>query len=281
MASSLCIQIVSEAAHDFFARLVLGLRILGIVSSHLSSHRQPSRTGMVLFAFKAWMFRARRWIVAGRAERLGRGEAPEGGVVIAEHRSALFPSVVPEELALQAGKVRNLRVAAGFLDGLVIPAGQVFSFWRQVPRPTRGQGFVEGRELREGCIIPSVGGGLCQLSNALYDAALTAGFEIVERHAHSRRVPGSMAEAGRDATVFWNYVDLRFRPADEVRLTATLTDEELIVRLTGACLVSPAHPGRVGVVDEAPDLRPEVESCESCGVSECFRHRDYAKKTRE
>ncbi|TMJ35729.1 MAG: hypothetical protein E6G87_11825 [Alphaproteobacteria bacterium] len=29
----------------------------------------------------------------------------------------------------------------------------------------------------------TIGGGLCQLSNALYEAALAAGFEIVERHA--------------------------------------------------------------------------------------------------
>ena len=73
------------------------------------------------------------------------------------------------------------------------------------------RGFVKGRELREGCIIPNVGGGLCQVSNALYDAALQAGHEIVERHAHTQVIAGSLAEQGRDATVFWNYVDLRFR----------------------------------------------------------------------
>ena len=63
-------------------------------------------------------------------------------------------------------------------------------------------GFVAGRELREGCMVSSIGGGLCQLSNALYAAALEAGCEIVERHAHSKVVPGSLAERGLDATVF-------------------------------------------------------------------------------
>jgi len=58
------------------------------------------------------------------------------------------------------------------------------------------RGFVAGRELREGCVIPSLGGGLCQLSNALYDAALKAGVEIVERHAHSQVIPASLAEVG-------------------------------------------------------------------------------------
>ena len=92
-----------------------------------------------------------------------------------------------------------------------MPAHAVFSFWKQVGRTNRLKGYVAGRELREGCLIPSIGGGLCQLSNALYDAALQAGFEIVERHAHSQVIPGSLAEAGANATVFWNYVDLRFR----------------------------------------------------------------------
>jgi glycosyltransferase involved in cell wall biosynthesis len=186
--------------------------------------------------------------------------------------------LVAAEFALQAGKVQNLRVAARYLDGLVIPAGQVFSFWRQVPRPTRGYGFVQGRELREGCVIPSVGGGLCQLSNALYDAALTAGFEIVERHAHSRKLSGSMAAAGRDATVFWNYVDLRFRPQAAVQLSVKLTKEELIVRFLG---VGNGEDGPGALEGPTPtvtaeagavDSRLAAESCETCGVRDCFRH---------
>ena len=84
-----------------------------------------------------------------------------------------------------AGKIHNLRLAIRRIDGLEIPAGGIFSFWQQIGRATRRRGFVKGRELREGCIIPNIGGGLCQLSNALYDAALQANFEIVERHAHT------------------------------------------------------------------------------------------------
>src|SRR5262249_14816692 len=131
----------------------------------------------------------------------------------------------------QAGKVQNLRVAARYLHGLVIPAGSLFGLWAQGPRPMRRLGFVRGRELREGCVIASVGGGLCQLSNALYDAALTAGCEIVERHAHSRRLPGSMAALGRDATIFWNYVDLRFRPPVDCQLEVSLDRDRLAVAL--------------------------------------------------
>ena len=52
--------------------------------------------------------------------------------------------------------------------------------------------------------------------------ALDAGAVIVERHAHTRVVPGSAAERGQDATVFWNYVDLRCRFSRAVRIEARL-----------------------------------------------------------
>ncbi len=240
----------------------------------------PTRWQAGLFRLKTAVFRARRlWREAtgGRAPRLASdtgGHEPDGPV-LAESRTALYPSEVAAEFALQAGKVQNLRVAAACLDGLRIGGKDVFSFWRHVGRPTRRRGFADGRELREGCIVPSVGGGLCQLSNALYAAALDAGCEIVERHAHSRRVPGSMAEAGRDATVFWNYVDLRFRPPVGCRLEVRLTRRELVVRLRA---LAPAVATGItsARVAPAPDSQaaalPAVESCETCGIVTCFRH---------
>lgn len=149
-----------------------------------------------------------------------------------------------------------------------------------VRRPTRKRGFAAGRELREGCIIPSIGGGLCQLSNALYDVALTAGCEIVERHAHSRNVPGSMAERGRDATVFWNYVDLRFRPPTDCRLEVQLTRHDLFVRLRALPVSNASHAiNWARQHTAAPDIALAevskaglIESCETCGVADCFRH---------
>ena len=190
--------------------------------------------------------------------------------VAAESRSPLYPSRIPAEFALQAGKVQNLRRAAARLHGLKIPAGAIFSFWKNVGRPTPARGFVPGRELREGCIIPSIGGGLCQLSNALYDAALTAGFELVERHAHSRIILGSMAEAGRDATIFWNYVDLRFRPPMDCQLEVKLTVDDLVVCFRGGRPV-PRKMGKV-VSGARPMEAAAIGSCESCGMVSCFRH---------
>lgn len=135
----------------------------------------------------------------------------------------------PREWPLELGKVENLRVAARALDGLEFEAHQVFSFWAQVGPPVRARGYVAGRELREGCVVPGIGGGLCLLSNALYGAARRAGFELIERHPHSRRPPGSRAALGEDATVAWNYIDLRFVAAQPWRLEVRLDAQALIV----------------------------------------------------
>lgn len=195
------------------------------------------------------------------------------GPVIGESVTPLWTAEDTGELRLTAGKVENLRVAAQSLDGIEVPAGAVFSFWAQLGPPWKLRGFVEGRELREGCLIPSIGGGLCQLSNAIYDAALKAGFQTLERHAHTQVIPGSLAEQGRDATVFWNYVDLRLRSDRAFRLEVRMDAEHLTVRLRGE------RPDPALGAKPRPDLRkgPSLEAmgaCDSCGVASCERSLD-------
>ncbi|MDQ8190137.1 VanW family protein [Roseibacillus persicicus] len=189
-------------------------------------------------------------------------QAPE----CASHRSFLWHLDDPAELELAFGKVQNLRVACQLLDGLAIPAGKTFSFWKQVGRTTRRRGFAVGRELREGCILPNVGGGLCQLSNGLYDLALKCGFTIDERHAHTRVIPGSLAEQGRDATVFWNYVDLRFTAPVDYILRASLSKDHLILKVC-------SHQELALKQDSEPKHRlPDaIGNCLTCNHASCFR----------
>ncbi|MFL6527339.1 MAG: VanW family protein [Chthoniobacterales bacterium] len=207
--------------------------------------------------------------VAGQVAREAIDPSAQG---IAESRTVLFNSASPAEFALQAGKVQNLRIAARELNGIVIAPDQLFSFWKNLGRTSRRRGFVEGRELREGCVIPNVGGGLCQLSNALYDVALRSGCEIVERHAHTQRVPGSTTQTGRDATIFWNYVDLRFRPRFRCQLRVVLSRGELLVDLFALDGSRPiAQDGREPIA--SCESRVEAaETCETCGVTKCFRN---------
>lgn len=239
----------------------------------------PTRLRALIFSGKAWLLRAHRWLndPHGRPAPLPRGPLEAEAPLLAQSCNPLYASTTAAEFALQAGKVQNLRLAAASLHGRVLRAGEIFSFWAHVPRPTERRGFAPGRELREGCVIPSVGGGLCQLSNALYDAALTAGFEIIERHAHSRRLPGSMAAQGRDATIFWNYVDLRFRAPVDCQLDVRLNRHELRVALRA--VNRPAGNAALPRKHQQPATpvlvnHPEhgAESCETCGITSCFRN---------
>ncbi len=203
--------------------------------------------------------------------------------VVGESSTPLWTEIDPSERVLQLGKVQNLRTALRRLNGVRVPAHQTFSFWAQIGAPFRARGYVAGRELREGCIVPSIAGGLCQLSNALYDAALQAKFEIIERYAHSEVVPGSVAEHGKDATIFWNYVDLRFRSESAFSIEASMTNEKLIVRFR---VEKPAESAEKNlekrveqpakkmlvVLPAMPAMdHSSANSCMSCGVVDCFR----------
>jgi hypothetical protein len=242
----------------------------------VNEKRLPTRTEAVWFEFRAACFRVKRGLqeLNGCApRRLRRLALATDSHLVAESRTVLYNSASPAEFALQAGKVQNLRVSARHLNGMLIPAGEVFSLWKNLGRATQRRGFVVGRELREGCVIPNIGGGLCQLSNALYDVALRAGCEIVERHSHTQALPGSTTAPGRDATIFWNYVDFRFRPKMDCQLRVELSRGELTVAL--ASLFSGVYPPPDSIVPSAAscETRLEVaETCENCGVIQCFRN---------
>ncbi len=258
----------------------------------------PTRLGALAFQFKTAVFRAQRFAAEfGRAPaRLAKGDPSAFSVVVAELRTPLWSDVRAGERVLQWGKVQNLRVSAGLLDRTVLPQGAVFSFWRQMGRASRARGFVAGRMLQEGCLVPAVGGGLCQLSNALYDAALNAGCDVVERHAHSRLVPGSRAAAGRDATVAWNYVDLRFAAPAPMMLRVAVERDELVVRLLSPppagkaesfersekisggetrAFSPPEHSQREFSTSPFREGEIETNSCGSCEQTTCFRHEGH------
>lgn len=115
---------------------------------------------------------------------------------------------------LEEGKRINLALAAPSFDGLLLEPTRPLSFWRTLGRVTEQSGYRYGMELHGGCVVPAIGGGLCLLSNALFEMAAQLGWRILERHGHSAQaVPPAPGELwGVDATVFYPYVDLRLAP---------------------------------------------------------------------
>jgi vancomycin resistance protein YoaR len=204
--------------------------------------------------------------------RLREGQVGDYPFVLKESISPLFTSYAPSEKPLIAGKIKNLKLACKQIHGHVLSRGETFSFWRQVGPPWRLRGFVTGREVRAGCVIPTTGGGLCQLSGSLFELALSLGFEITERHSHTALPPDVLHEPNRDATVFWNYVDLRFRASSSVLLESYLTEDSLIVRIRSTephslLPLKTQLPQRTQI-----NQKNQAESCFTCNEVGCVRY---------
>lgn len=226
----------------------------------------PTRLDGLRFSVKSFGLRRKRQIqdvFTSLPRSKPHTEFPDG-ILLAQSVSLLR---IPDEetaLTLIDGKIHNIRNAINKLDGIVIRKGDIFSFWRHVGKLTKSKGYVLGRELREGCIIPQIGGGICQLSNAIYDAALKAGMEIVERHRHSAVIKGSLAELNRDATVFWNYVDLRLRGSQDWQLRVKMDKDRLTVSIYGETKNQIQEETGTSCAPTA------LGDCSQCGRTDCY-----------
>ena len=126
------------------------------------------------------------------------------------------------------GRRNNIEITASVLEGTVIEAGQTFSFNEVVGKPTSARGYQKADVLVDGKTIQAIGGGNCQVSTTVYNAALQVpDFEILERHNHSQKVP-YIAE-GKDAAVSYGSLDLKFQNngSQAYKLFVNVTDTEI------------------------------------------------------
>ncbi len=110
--------------------------------------------------------------------------------------------------ASNAERSSNIRLAASKINGTVIPSGECFSFNKTVGARTQENGFKQAKIIEDGKFVLGFGGGVCQVSTTLYNAALLSGLEIAEYHPHSLAV--SYVAPSRDAMVSGSYCDLQF-----------------------------------------------------------------------
>ena len=98
----------------------------------------------------------------------------------------------------------NIRLAFDYINsyGSVIQPNATFSFNKVVGKRTPERGFYPATEYVYGEHEEGYGGGACQASTTLYQAAVRAGMQILERRPHSDSV--SYTEYGKDATVYWS-----------------------------------------------------------------------------
>jgi len=152
----------------------------------------------------------------------------------------------------------NLALAAQEINGLIIHPGETFSFWFLVGKPTRRRGYQDGLVIASDDLRAETGGGLCQLANMVHYLVLNSPLEVTELHHHTdalfpddrRRVP-----FGTGTSVFYNYIDYRFRnnTRQDVQLLLWIEDDVL----NGELRSEWAFPNRYKLVEENHHFRRE------------------------
>ena len=104
----------------------------------------------------------------------------------------------------------NIRFGADKINGTILKPGDVFSANDTLGKRTRKNGWKNAGAYENGEVVQQAGGGVCQLSSTLYNAALYADMKIVERRNHS--MPVHYVSKGRDATInsIGNLIDFKF-----------------------------------------------------------------------
>ena len=111
-----------------------------------------------------------------------------------------FAGAIPE-------KQQNIKLASSRLNGVVVPPGGTFSFNQEVGPTTLASGFQWGYGIVGGDsglkTVPSVAGGICQVSTTLFQTVFWSGYQIEERSWHLYWIPSytSKGVVGLDSTV--------------------------------------------------------------------------------
>jgi len=105
-------------------------------------------------------------------------------------------------------RIHNVQLVSHLVDGHLIAPGQTFSFNQATGARTADKGFKEAPVIINGELQTGLGGGVCQVSTTVFNAAYEAGLPIVSRTNHALYI--SHYPQGRDATVNYPDVDLKF-----------------------------------------------------------------------
>ncbi len=134
----------------------------------------------------------------------------------------------------QVDRTYNVRFGARMIDGVVIAPGEVFSMNSITGPRSSARGFRKAPIFVKGELVDGDGGGICQVSTTIYNAALKSGLPIVRRAHHSSPVP--YVPAGLDATVAFGSLDFQFRndTSAPIVVVAQTPPGRLIITLYGS-----------------------------------------------
>jgi vancomycin resistance protein YoaR len=161
----------------------------------------PKTERSILAAALATSDRTARVAVTTRAANRSTAEARSMGITT---RIAGYETIYGGE----ANRIHNVQLVARLIDRKLVAPGATFSFNQATGARTASKGFLEAPVIINGELGTGLGGGVCQVSTTVFNAAYEAGLKITQRTNHALYI--SHYPLGRDATVNYPDVDLRF-----------------------------------------------------------------------
>jgi len=128
---------------------------------------------------------------------------------------------------------QNITLAAKNINNILVRPDEVFSFNKYVGERLSENGYKEAPVFIDGKLSLDWGGGVCQVSSTLYNAALLADMAIEERTSHFH--PPGYVPLGQDATVADNLLDFKFKntTGNNIYITCEVSNKELIIQIFG------------------------------------------------
>lgn len=151
-------------------------------------------------------------------------------------------------------RTHNIQLASDKINGTLIKPGAQFSFNDIVGERTAEAGYDDAPVMIDGKLVPGIGGGICQVSSTIFNTALLAGMNIVERTPHFE--PVGYIQAGRDATVAWGYLDFKFRNPyqQSIYILSVMNNGTLTIYIIGTAQDKPKNVSiSVGDYGEIPN----------------------------
>ncbi len=171
----------------------------------------PARPGVQLDALTTAQAVLRAALRRGvRVARPTVEEAPAAITTAAAEKmgiNALVSSYTTEYGGIP-NRIHNVQLVAHLVDDKLIAPGATFSFNKTTGARNAAKGFLEAPVIVNGELTTGLGGGVCQVSTTVFNAAFEAGVPITARTNHSLYI--SHYPQGRDATVDYPDVDLKF-----------------------------------------------------------------------